>query len=202
MGNDRLILTDCDGVLLDWETHFHDYMKSQGHERAYGVERASSYWKEREYPGLSQEEARKAVYHYNTSAWMLGLPPYKDARSGVATLVEAGYRFVAITAMGLDPYAKQAREINLERVFGYDVFEDVITTDMYDPDSKRKWLEHLGEPELPWIEDKPSNAELGAELGLRSFLMLHPHNEDYQPINKIESVNSWVELCDILLDTN
>jgi FMN phosphatase YigB (HAD superfamily) len=197
---DNIILTDADGVLLDWENHFHAYMHSQGHERAYDVERASSYWKEREYPGLSRVEARKAVYHYNTSAWMLGLPAYKDARSGVATLVEAGYKFVAITAMGLDPYAKQAREINLERMFGYDVFEDVIVTDMYDPDSKRPWLEKYHQPGRIWIEDKPSNAEMGAEMGLRTFLMLHPHNEDYQPVNDIESVSSWVQLCDSLLD--
>lgn len=200
--NDRLILTDVDGVLLHWEEHFHAYMKSQGHQRAYGVERTSSYWKEREYPDLSQTEARKAVYQYNTSAWMLGLPPYKDARQGVARLSDAGYRFVAITAMGLDPYAKQAREINLERMFGYDVFEDVITTDMYDPDSKREWLEHYHKPGRIWLEDKPSNAEMGAEMGLRTFLMLHPHNENYEPINKIESVSSWVQLCDIILDTD
>lgn len=196
---EKLIVTDADGVLLDWENHFHAYMRSHGHERAYGN---NTYWQEMNYPTLSKDEARKMVYHFNTSAWIVDMPAFRDSRSGVASLVEAGYKFVAITAMGDDPYSKQVREINLERMFGYDVFEDVICTDMYDPNSKVEALTKFGGFNHPWIEDKPSNAELGANMGYRSFLMLHKHNEDYEPVGNIESVSSWGQLCDIILDTD
>lgn len=193
---EKLILTDVDGVLLSWEDHFHAYMKSHGHQRAY--DGSSSYWKESEY-NLSQDEARKMVYHFNTSAWMLDLPTFKDSRSGVARLVDEGYRFHAITAMGVDPYAREARKINLERVFGYNVFSELTVTDMYDPDSKREVLDQYRDSGLFWIEDKPENAELGAELGLRSILLDHPHNSDYQPQNKIPRVSSWSDICDLIL---
>ena len=29
--SDKIIITDCDGVLLDWETAFHKWMESHGH---------------------------------------------------------------------------------------------------------------------------------------------------------------------------
>lgn len=196
---ERLILTDVDGVLLDWETHFHDYMRSHGHEQAY---ESNSYWQESNYPHLSQDEAKKMVYHFNTSAWILGMPAFRDARTGVAKLVENGYKFVAITAMGDDPFSHQARKINLENIFGKDTFIELICTDMYDPNSKFKDLCRFGGHGHPWIEDKPSNAELGAKLGYRSFLMSHKHNETYEPENEIESVKSWAQICDSILDTD
>ena len=32
--NEKLILTDCDGVLLDWEYHFYKWLKAtEGYER-------------------------------------------------------------------------------------------------------------------------------------------------------------------------
>jgi len=198
---EKLIVTDVDGVLVNWEGHFHDYMKSHGHERAY--DGSGSYWKEAEYSHLSQDEARKMVYHFNTSAWMIDVPPLRDARSGVARLVDAGYRFIAVTAMGLDPYAKQIREINLERLFGYDTFEDVIVTDMYDPDSKVEPLRQLnGKGRLLWVEDKPSNAEIGLNLGYETFLMDHLYNQEYDEGGDIQRVNSWADICRVVLPTS
>jgi hypothetical protein len=133
---------------------------------------------------------------------MLDVPVFRDARSGVAKLVEEGYKFHAITAMGLDPYAREARKINLERVFGYDTFVELTVTDIYDPDSKRKTLEQYRDSGLYWIEDKPSNAELGAELGLRSIMIDHPYNVDYKPRNEITRVSSWSDICKIILDND
>lgn len=195
---EKLIISDVDGCLLNWEDHFHNYMHSHGHKKAH---KNPSYWQETYYPHLSQDRAREMVYHFNTSAWMLEIPPLRDARTGVAQLVDAGYRFVAVTAMGLDPYAKQVREINLERTFGYDTFIDVIVTDMYDPDSKRKSLESLREQygSVPWIEDKPSNAQLGQELGYETYLVNHDYNQDFDAGSEIQRVNSWVEICKFIL---
>jgi len=198
--NEKLIITDCDGVLLNWEDHFHAYMQSNGHERAY--DDSNSYWKEAEYSHLSQDEARKMIYHFNTSSWMIDVPPLRDARVGVAQLVDAGYRFIAITAMGLDPYARQVREINLERTFGYNTFEDVIVTDMYDPNSKRAALLRWGVMGRVWIEDKPSNAVLGSTMGYNTYLMSHRYNEEFdEDEHGIERVNSWADICTNVLPT-
>jgi len=194
---EKLIITDVDGVLLDWETHFHAYMHSQGHTRTYDSE--ASYWKEDDYRHLGKDQSGKMVYHFNTSAWMLSIPHLRDAQSGVRRLVENGYQFIAVTAMGIDPHAKLAREINLERMFGQGVFREVFATSMSDPNSKVEILKQWRDRGLPWIEDKPSNAEIGATLGYDTFLVDHTYNQDFDTGKYIQRVNSWSDICNSIL---
>lgn len=183
---------------MDWEGHFHSWMQSQGHKRARGED---SYWQELHYPHLTQDEARQLVYHFNTSAWLINMPPFRDARSGIARLRDAGYRFHAITAMGdTDVAAVDVRRVNLERLFGYDTFVEITATDMYDPNSKVETLSRYKDSGLPWLEDKPSNAEIGVRLGLDTYLFEHPHNEEYLRSSSINGVSSWTELCGKLLN--
>ncbi len=193
---DKLILTDVDGVVLNWERHFHDYMREHGHWRDPSV--PEGYWKELNYPRISGEETRQMVVHYNTSAWMMEVPAFRDAISGIARFKEAGWKFHAITAMGTDPYSKLARQYNLDWEFGEGLFQ-LTCTDMYDPDSKRSVLEQYEGTGMPWFEDKPSNANLGAELGLDVYLMNHPHNAEATLHNSVKRVNSWAEVCDSLI---
>ena len=197
---DNIILTDMDGVTLDWETPFHKYMQSRGHIKAH---ERPSYWQETYYPDLSEERAREMVYHFNTSAWMMDLPAFRDARGGVARLVDEGYMFTGLTAMGTDPYSLLARNYNVDAVFGKQAFNDVIATDMYDPDSKRAELTRLFKPGRFWIEDKPANAVLGREIGYETLLITHPHNEEFDcEANDIKRVNSWSDICEVILDTH
>lgn len=186
-----------DGVLLNWEDHFHAYMRSHGHQRAYT--NVKSYWQENNYPGLSQDEARKMVYHFNTSAWMMGIPAYSDAIHGVSTLTDLGYRFVAITAMGKDPYALEARKYNLEKLFGADTFIDVIATDMYDPHSKKKTLKEWYEPGRYWIEDKYENYKLGEDIGYNAILMDHSHNSSDIIKEKVQRVFTWNDMYKLII---
>lgn len=197
MTTEKLILADCDGVLLNWEEHYHNFMRYRGHDRVNDPDH-NTYWIEKQYSGLSLQEARRTVEHFNTSSWMISLPAFRDARIGVARLVNAGYQFHVITAMGLDPYSKQLREINLERVFGADAIAELTVTDMVDSDSKRASLSQYKDSGLPWIEDKWSNAVLGADLGLRSIVIDHAHNRENSD-DRIERVSDWNELCGLLL---
>ena len=38
MKKDKIILTDCDGVLLDWEEGFSVWMELHGHEKVAGYQ--------------------------------------------------------------------------------------------------------------------------------------------------------------------
>jgi phosphoglycolate phosphatase-like HAD superfamily hydrolase len=196
---EKLIVTDVDGVLLNWEEHFHEYMRSHGHQKAHDN---PSYWQETYYPHLSEVRAREMVYHFNTSAWMMGLPALHDARSGVARLVEAGYEFVAVTAMGEDPFSLLARTYNLDQLFGAGVFREVIATNMYDPDSKVSTLNRWADQNIPWIEDKPTNATLGARMGYNTFIMNHLYNAEFDEGDDIKRVNSWTDICEVILSKN
>ena len=190
----KIILTDCDGVLLGWEIAFHEWMKSRGHVRL----NSNAYSLHDHYAGMSAEQAMRDVTEFNGSSWMLNLPAFRDARVGVAKLVEAGYTFHAITAMGTDPYAAELRQMNLDRLFGHDVFTKLTVVELNG--SKREALVPYRGSGLPWIEDSAGHAADGVEMGLDVYLMDHLYNQD--KVDGTKRVNSWSDICDLMLNIN
>ena len=191
----KVILTDCDGVLLNWEASFTTWMAQKGYNKidADEYDVAKSY-------GLSKAESKPLVRQFNESAWMGHLPALRDARSGVAKLVEAGYEFVCITSLSLDENAKKARVQNLKAIFGEDVFtmENVVCLDTgADKDEALAEYAGLG---LWWIEDKTENAKLGVAMGLKSILVNHGHNQDCDNTN-IKRVANWAEIVSIVTNS-
>ena len=192
---EKLILTDVDGCLLWWEEGFHGWMKASGHNRI----KCNSYALELHYPGMSSDEAYNNIVEYNNSSWMLGIPPYKDSRIGVARLADAGHTFHAITSMSKDPFSKELRRMNLDNLFGKDVITQLTCLDL--DQSKRNSLEPYRDSGMVWIEDHPKNAMLGAEMGLDVILFDHSYNQEVDD-ERVKRVNSWSEVCDYLLDAN
>jgi len=191
----KVILTDCDGVLLNWEASFTTWMAQKGYNKidADEYDVAKSY-------GLSKAESKPLVRQFNESAWMRYLPALRDARSGVAKLIEAGYEFVCITSLSLDENAKKARVRNLQAIFGEDVFkmENVVCLDTgADKDEALAEYAGLG---LWWIEDKTENAKLGVAMGLNTILVNHGHNQDCDNTN-IKRVANWAEIVSIVTNS-
>ena len=186
----KLILTDIDGVMLDWETAFHDWMESKGHVR----NSIATYDMHVAYD-QPKEFLKKLVVEFNNSAWMCCLKPLRDAVVGVAGLAADGYRFGAITSMSLDPYAGKLREENLKNLFG-DVFEFVTCLDTgADKDDALEYYRGSG---MYWLEDKWENAVLGADLGLKSILVDHPHNAEYSD-ERIVRASTWADIVEKIL---
>lgn len=189
---DKVILTDVDGVLLNWEYAFKCWMEQRGYKLN---SRAREYDISERY-GISYEEGKKLVRFFNESAAIGFLPPLRDAMYYVDLLHRKhGYVFRAITSLSIDPAAGKLREENLRKLFGETVFEDVLCIDT--GADKYEALLPYRDSGLFWIEDKVENAELGNRLGLTSILVEHAHNMDYQ--NKdIPIVKNWKEIYEII----
>ena len=188
---DKVILTDCDGVLLDWEHSFHQWMKSHGYElnvdAEYEYEIALMY-------NLSNQEKKKCTKTFNESATIGHLTPLRDAVKYVKKLYEEhGYVFRVITSLSLDPYAGQLREQNLRNVFG-SAIEIVQCLDT--GADKDEALDAYKGTECYWIEDKPENANVGYTRGLKSILIAHNHNADYDgPATRVQN---WKEIYELI----
>lgn len=185
----KIIFTDVDGVLLDWEEGFSVWMEHHGHNPIEGYKKL---YKIGERYGISNNEGHRMVRLFNESAAIGFLPPCRDAQYYVKLLAEKHqYRFIAVTSLSLDPYAKELRIRNLRKLFG-DFFVDVICLDTgADKD------EVLGELAKTykgnwWIEDKPENADAGIKVGFRGILVEHGHNMSYQGSAII--VKNWEEI--------
>lgn len=187
---DKVILTDCDGVVLDWEYAFRVWMGTHG----YVAEEKNIYDVSQTY-GLDKPFAKKMVKMFNESAAIGFLPPLRDAIHYVRKLHEEhGYVFHAITSLSKDPNAGLLRTQNLKRLFGETAFEKFIYLDT--GEDKDEVLDNYRNTGCYWVEDKPENATCGANLGLNSLLMAHNHNEE--PLDGVTRVQNWKEIYELI----
>jgi hypothetical protein len=85
--------------------------------------------------------------------------------------------------------------MNLSKLFGKTAFEKVLCLDT--GADKNFALEPYRETGCFWIEDKPENAVVGHEMGLKSILVEHGHNmHHYHP--DIPVVKNWKEIYTII----
>lgn len=196
--NRKLILTDCDGVLLDWDYRFRQFMEEknfnlvQDYQSFYGVENRYENVKDKNH-------ARQLVKQFNESSWIGFLPPYLDAVKYVKKLHEEhGYIFGVITSLSTNRFATALRHENLIDIFGENVFDFVRCIETgADKDGELMWY---NETECWWIEDKVANAEAGLQFGLNPILVNHPHNSSYllDPNPKIRTANTWKDIYNII----
>ena len=140
--------------------------------------------------GERKAKIKSLVREFNNSAWIGFLKPHLDAVDGVARLAKKGYTFGAITSLSEDVYAGKMREYNLKELFG-DVFDFVTCIDT--GADKDEALLPYKDSGLYWLEDKPENAKLGADLGLKTIMLRHKHNASFDD-TRVKVVDNWAQL--------
>ena len=191
----KLILTDADGVLCDWEWAFNVWMQEHGFEEVPGSK--LNYDMSMRY-GIPKEQVKKLIRIFNESAAIGFLPALRDAMYYVKRLHEEhGFRFHCITSLSLDPNAQKLREMNLNKLFGTTAFERIVCLDTgADKDEVLQEYEGTG---CYWLEDKIENAEAGYRAGLRSLLVEHGHNMHHYH-EGITTVKNWKEIYQLITD--
>lgn len=190
---DKVILTDCDGVLLDWQTKFDRWVQRQGYRFKenylgnYGIDEQLS---------ISKSEAHDLIARFNRGSDFESLGPWRDSVEVVQRLHGQGWRFVVITTAGLHPWTYGLRQRNLDRVFGEGVISELHILELHG--DKSITLKDFANTNCLWIEDKPSNAELGYKFGLRPLLMNTTFN--LTSATTVPRVNNWTEIEAMLND--
>jgi len=190
--NDKIILVDCDGVLLDWFAIYQIWMRNKGYEILEGV---NNYDVAKCY-GIDRSESKKLVRFFNESANMCCLPPLRDAVKYIRKIhEEKGYVFHCITSLSTDPYAVRLREQNIKKLFGETAFDQILCLDT-GADKDEALLPYLDSGCI-WVEDKVKNAELGDRMGLTALLMDHEYNKDCDN-EDISRVKNWKEIYEMI----
>ncbi len=201
--SNRIILTDVDGVLLEWEHHFTKWML----QRTLFDERGARYHPYRLLPdkentyemaerfGLTKTEIRKEIREFNRSAWMGTQRPMLESQTWVKLLAAEGWTFIPITSQTSDIPAQQLRKKRLGELFGEHIFVNYhILGTGADKDSALAEFHNTG---LYWVEDKPHNAVAGLKYGLKPILIDHPYNKDFEHPDVIR-VSNWKEIHQIV----
>ena len=199
----RIILTDVDGVLLEWEHHFTKWLQLRSYfdkngNRNYPYKLLDA--KHDDYDmskrfGISKETITQEIREFNRSAWMGTQRPMLESQTWVKLLHAEGWTFVPITSQTSDIPGQALRKKRLGELFGEHVFSNYhILGTGADKDGALAEFHDTG---LYWVEDKPKNAVAGLSYGLKPILIDHPYNRDFNHPDIIR-VNNWKQIHEML----
>jgi len=201
--SNRIILTDVDGVLLEWEHHFTKWLQLRSYfdkngNRNYPYKLSDSgqdnYDMSKRF-GISKETISQEIREFNRSAWMGTQRPMLESQTWVKLLHAEGWTFVPITSQTSDIPGQALRKKRLGELFGEHVFSNYhILGTGADKDGALAEFHDTG---LYWVEDKPKNALAGLKYGLKPILINHPYNKDFNHPDIIR-VNNWKQIHEIL----
>lgn len=188
----KVILTDADGCLLNWEYAFHVWVQQHGYKQ---IEEAADHYDMHVRYNVEKSDIKARIRQFNESAAIGFMPPLRDAIHYVKKLHEKkGYVFHVITSLSNDPNAQKLRTMNLKKLFGETVFERFVY--LGTGDDKDEVLKEYEDSGLLWVEDKPENAYVGADLGLNSILMEHKHNMHLT--DDFTIVKNWKQIYEMM----
>jgi len=191
---EKLILTDVDGVLLNWNKAFIAFMTEKGYPQVPGTD--SDYNLDVRH-GLSLAEVLEFVHVFNTSESVGKLEPLVDSVKYVKMLAEKGFRFTAVTSLSDKPEALKYRTENLKNLFG-DVFNEIVclSAGAHKDEVLKRWLGS----DLFWIEDHAKQALAGHEAGLKTVLINHPYNSHFitDLFPRVSLNHAWEEIYNLV----
>jgi hypothetical protein len=186
----KIILTDADGVLFNWEYAFTTWMEQHGYEQVEGGNLQYNIAKRFD---MTEAKAKKKIKQFNESAAIGFLPALRDSMFYVKRLHEEhGFTFHCITSLSKDKNAGKLRQMNLKKLFGKTAFTKVVCLDT--GADKHDALSEYKDSDLYWIEDKTENAEVGLEYGLRPILVEHGFNMNDTLPSGIKKVVNWKQI--------
>jgi FMN phosphatase YigB (HAD superfamily) len=170
---EKIILTDADGCLFNWNNTFNDFMVKRGYDIVPGEE--ENYSVEERF-NLPHDIKMDFIKEFNHSDRIGELPPYADAKEYVDKLNQEGYKFICITSLSQKISAYDHRWQNLKDVFGDAIIDlHCLRIGVHKGERLKQWKD----TNLFWIEDHVANAVAGAHLGLRAIVIDHPYNTKY-----------------------
>lgn len=188
-----ILLVDCDGVLLNWEKSFDDYVS-----RKYGltiVDEAAYYLTSRY--NIDGQLADVVTKDFNQSEEFANLPAFPGAIDAICDLRSRGTEIICVTSTVAGSRTGNLRLRNLSMHFGNAISE----THLLNVDQcKREVLSKWANTGYIWVEDLPKNAIVGKELGLRSILVDAPYNRGDYDLLRVTGDRHWDQIHTIALE--
>lgn len=194
MKREKIILTDVDGCLVNWNDAFSSFMENRGLPQLPDSDHEYSLATRH---GISIHEVMPLIKEFNEGQCIEFLKPFADSVEYVNKFADAGFRFIVVTSISSAPLAKHFRTLNLHSLFG-DVFDEIHCIEM--GASKAHILQTWADSNYFWIEDHMRQAEAGYEAGLKTILVNHPYNSHYKTdlFPTVSYTTPWKEIYEII----
>tara|TARA_R110001583_G_scaffold161109_1_gene313010 strand:- start:2822 stop:3493 length:672 start_codon:yes stop_codon:yes gene_type:complete len=184
----KLLLSDLDGVYVDWAKGFVRYMASIGHIAPHSNPTVFSMVDI--FPQL--EKPWIHIKDYQQSEFYSQIAPYAGAREAYQDMADAGIKIIAVSSCGLEAETVRMRT---EFIEAEGFFSDMILLDL--GASKQGVLETF--TDAAFIDDQPHVAYEGLEAGHIALLKTMPYNltANVQDMIRIDAFDELKKVMDI-----
>lgn len=198
----KTIITDVDGVLLNWGDGFDYWLQHTKHIACTHSHTPNTYGMGDKYD-LSDGQILELIDEFNGTPYFGELSPIRDAADIIPWLVNSDDYAVGWLSCGAPTknpmLAYNRRNANIRAVFGVGITGELLGLRCSKIDSLKQYDPNTS----VFVEDSLSHALDGANLGFETFLMDFPYNQSSTPLPLlIHRVQSWSEIEEALHAVN
>lgn len=190
----KIILTDVDGVLVDWLSDFEQYIKDNIDFKI-DTDGVIGHLNVEQRYNLTPQKADELVCGFIRSTYIQNLPAIRNSAVVIPELHDKGFKFLALTSISDDPEIKKNRMINLNKLYGEKIFIDCwcLPTGKNKLNELKSIKETYGDEIVIWVEDHMENAVDGYNIGFDTFIMDHSYNRSLDHVG-IKRARNWNDI--------
>lgn len=190
------IITDVDGVLLDWFPAFEKWIIEVKGVKPLHDTAPLTYKLTDKYP-LTSEELVKHIAEFNTSNAFGELKAIDGAVEYLGMLFEDNSKDVSWLSSGsVEGHEEECfdmRSKNLRDCFGKDIPGTLLVMKTSKEEYLKKYKEEFGE-DLIFIEDSLEHAEVAIKLGIKTILLGYSYNGTKKNLKLLYKAKNWKEV--------
>lgn len=194
------IITDVDGVLLDWFHGFEDWIINVKNIQPLHDSTPSMYKLTDKYP-LASEEIVEYIKEFNSSEAFAKLSPIDDSVEWVNHLIQDSTKEIVWLSSGsVEGHEEECfdrRSANLKECFGVDMPGTLLVMRAGKEEYLKKYQEEFGE-NLIFIEDSLEHAEAAINLGIKTILLGYSYNTNKIKSKLLYNAKNWKEIYSLV----
>ena len=194
------IITDVDGVLLDWFKGFETWITEVKGVKPIHDATPSMYKLTDKYP-FTSEELFKLIEEFNSSSYFGELKPIGESVEYLGRLLVDNTKSVvwlsAGSVEGREEECFDMRSKNLKECFGTDIPGTLLVMDTPKDQYLAQYQKEMGD-DLVFIEDSLSHAEVAIKMGIRTILLGTTYNNSKNKSKLLYRAKDWAEIYNII----
>jgi hypothetical protein len=190
-----VIMTDCDGVLLQWLAHTPSFVEDLGFNGDHLKESMSGnqfvpFFEV--FCATNETEAKERLLQYNESHYMRSLPVIEEESIAVLNRLSKTHDIIVVTSFSDKEIAHKNRSANLKTHYNTNISELICLNPEEDKtETLKKYAESRNV--VLWVDDQIKHVKHGINAGIDSFQFTHGMDCG-RNTGEVKEINSWVDI--------
>ncbi len=197
----KTLVTDCDGVLLQWLTHVPDFVEDLGLDASHLKDclKGNQFIPFFDlFAATNEKEAFERLEAYQTSEYLKKLPVIENGSEKVISDLSKEYEIIVVTSFSENPIAQKNRAENLELRFGNSISDLICLPQSADKTEVLKDLAKSRDVKI-WLDDQIKHVHHGINAGIDSYQYTHGM-ECGRNTGEVKEIDSWKKVHSMFLN--